>query len=288
MTPTTTTKNADTQSGVDALTSAVASFETSQSKALADIARHAQAVGEELARLSERPTREELKDVQTALDKSREDHTREVGELKATLAERDGELAELRQARDQDAETIRGLKKRFRSFEIAAQSIMAGLAGDGFTPAPAVIDQEPAAAPALAPAATAEPAPEPAPAPAEPLAEAPAPVVVEDPFGLDETPAPAPAAEEAAPAGVVIPDLEESDPFKDDPARTALLAQAAGNDDPFGLPAAPAQDSAPSASEAPSAPQAGTIVDDPFAFMDLDAPAAPAVQEAPKVVPVFI
>lgn len=286
MTPTNTTaKNADAAQDGGAspgsLTDAVASFEAAQSEALATLTRQAQAVGEELASLSKRPTHEELARVQATLEKARGDHSQEVGELKATIADRDAELAALRSARETDAATIASLQDRFRSFEAAAQSIMAGLSGD-FTPAGAAA-QEPAAAPETETAA--EPAPEPAPV-EQPKAEEPAPAAA-DPFGLD-APAEAPAPEKVEPAGLVIPDLDEADPFDANPARAALLAQAVGSDDPFGLPEAPTQDEAPAPKEAPAGQQAGAMVDDPFSFMDLDAPAAPAVQEAPKVVPVYI
>ncbi|QOD05732.1 hypothetical protein [Pseudarthrobacter sp. BIM B-2242] len=287
MTPTNTTaKNADAAkdggASLAALTEAVAGFEASQSEALAAITRQAQAVGEELALLSQRPTHEELAGVQSTLEKVRADHSQEVGELKATIADRDVELEDLRRARATDAATIASLQDRFRSFEAAAQSIMAGLAGDSFTPPPVAV-KEAAATPA--PEAAAEPAPEPV--HVESKAEAAAPTVSDDPFGLD-TPAAAPAPEEAAPVAVVIPDLDEGDPFDANPARAALLAQAVGTDDPFDLPEAPSQEEPPAPKEAPAGQKAGAIVDDPFAFMDLDTPAAPAVQEAPKVVPVYI
>lgn len=304
MTPTTTAKNADTQDGdaLSALTGVVSDFQTMQADALSSIRRHTKAVGEELARLQERPTREELTEVQADLKKcradldgSRADHRREVEELRGTLADRDAKISELNEAREADAAVIAGLKDRFRSFEVAAQSILAGMAIDTPVPAPAApaVQDSPAAeetAPAAEPVAAPEPAQEPAPAPVEPQAEEvaqePAQAAVEDPFGFDELPAPA-AQEAPTPVGLVIPDLEDGDPFDSDPSRAALLAQAVGSDDPFDLGDAPVKAAAPAVQEAPAG-QAGGVVNDPFAFMDLDAPAAPAVQEAPKIQPVYI
>jgi hypothetical protein len=301
-------------SALESLTAAISGFETAQSEALAKILAHSQTVGEEVAELASRPTHEELAAVQGRLDESRADHAREAGELRALVAERDVELKALRRARDSDAETIASFRERFRSLEAAAQNIMAGLSVDALAPAPVSVP-DPAADQVPAPAAESAPDKDVTPSP---VAE-PAPAPEEDPFdlGLEALPATAPEAEAApateapAPGGIILPDLDE-DPFDIDPARAKLLAAAAGSDDPFDLPEhsqadgatfvfspAPEDEAAaePTAPEAPAAEAAdgtaGTVAADPFAFMEIDIPAeeaanAPAVQDAPKVIPVYI
>lgn len=296
-------------SALEALTTAVDSFGAAQAEALAGLLAHSKAVAEEVTELSERPTRDELDSVQRQLDDSRAAHAREATELKSTVEARDKEITALHRARAQDAETIESLRERFRSFEAAAQSIMSGLSVDELAPAP------------VATPAPAAPAPEPAPvqsATAEestpPAADAPAPAA-DDPFDLgleDLAPAPAPAPEAPAeapapaPAGITLPDLEE-DPFDVDPTRAKLLATAVGTEDPFDLPEHTAAEGAgfvfnpvteeeaaaepaPAPAQEPSpADTAGTVAADPFGFMDIpDEEPAPAVQEAPKVIPVYI
>lgn len=305
--PATKTPDAPREGGsaLESLTASVAGFEAAQSEALAAILAHAASVGEEVAELAARPTREELATVQGQLDQSRADHARETGELTARVAERDAELKALRTARDTDAETIASLRERFRSFEAAAQNIMAGLSVDELAPATVSVPE-----PAPAPEATAAASPEAhEPAESAPVPEQPAPAPVEDPFdlGLEDLPA---AAPEVPARGIVLPDLDE-DPFVDDPTRVKLLAAAAGNADPFDLPehaqadgagfvfnpvpAEEAEEAAAAPEEAAEAPEAtaGTVAADPFGFMDVDlaaedAPPAPATQESPKVIPVYI
>lgn len=286
-------------SALESLTAAVAAFESAQSEALASILAHSAAVGEEVTELAARPTREDLAAVQSQLDASRDDHARESGQLRALVAERDAELSALRTARDKDAETIASLRERFRNFEAAAQDIMAGISIDSLAPAPVDVPgqaEDPAAPAAEAPAAEAV-APEAAESPAE---------------AAPEAAEPAPAVEKPAPAGIILPGLDE-DPFDVDQSRAQLLAAAVGTVDPFDLPEHAQADGAtfvfnpasadeagvevdaPAPAEAaePPAATAGTVAADPFGFMDIDLPAedaapAPAVQEAPKVVPVYI
>ena len=306
-----------------ALAGSVADFETSQKSGLEEILRHAEAVTVQVRELAQRPTRAELDEAQDAVKSLTKELSaastaaktqvkeletaqgrigaleRELEETQAENASQGRELEKLRVARAADAAALSAMRERVSRFEAAAQSILAGISGE--------LPEPEAAAEHHAPAA---PAPEQAPAPVD--------------LGLDDIP--------AAPAPVVLPDLDEADPFdsQESRERAALVATASGIDDPFDVPEQSVDDGAPAfrfnpapipdAEEAPAeaaaekaaaaapvvipdlddedpaaAPEAeaadpagpGGEVSDPFGFMDLPAD-APAVQEAPKAVPVYI
>ncbi|HEX9086120.1 MAG TPA: hypothetical protein VF867_01175 [Arthrobacter sp.] len=252
----------------------------------------------------------------------------ELATAQEVIAARDLELSALRDASAKDATALQSFRDRFRSFEAATQSIMAGIAlSDGVPDAAAV----PASAPAPAIAAPADEADvvvaetphEEAGAPAveTPADEAAAPAaksaanVVPDPFDLDDAPAP-------APVGITLPDLDDldEDPFDSaaSRARTALLATTVGPEDPFDVPepdagllaaaSAPESDAQEDQAQEPGKLAAGAqggsqpaAPVDPLAFMDFDlgldeleAEEAPAGGVAPvpapvqKVVPVYI
>lgn len=258
-----------------------------------------------------------------AAGESATDVAAELAAANAALDKRDGELAALRSAAATDATTIKSFQDRLRSFEAAAQSIMAGIALGDAAPAAVAV---PAAAPVVAPG--------PAFAPVVTDQGALAPLAAEPAFvdlGLGDTPA----------AGIVLPDLDdmEVDPFDspDSQARAALLAAAASPVDPFDIPeqaeagparfsfvpaplqeleeptAAPEPDQTGHDAQEPAADPAGAQEDtqapmepsetqaaaavDPLAFMDVDLGLddldlaeldATVPKVVPKIVPVYI
>jgi len=124
--------------------------------------------------------------------------SKELTAARAAITDRDRELDALRKASAKDAAALQSFRDRFRSFEAATQSIMAGIALSDGAPANVEAPAIEAPAEAVAPDVQTESSAEEVSAPAveAPAEEVAAPAakastnVVPDPFDLKVAPAP--------------------------------------------------------------------------------------------------